>query len=132
MLKTTLIGFLGRDAEVKDVNGQKAISFSVAHTESYTARNGEKKETTTWVNCTLWRQPDKARIAEYLTKGSRVYVEGMPSARAYTTKAGETVAALDLRVLTLELLGGKERGPEPQRTEKQPQDWADTSDNLPF
>ncbi len=106
----TMIGRLGNDAEVRDAAGQKVISFNIAHSEKYTDRNGAQQEKTTWVSCSYWRQPDRTGVAQYLKKGGQVYVEGTPSARHYQNKEGVTVATLDLRVLTLELLGSKDSG----------------------
>jgi single-strand DNA-binding protein len=103
----TMIGFLGQDAEVRDANGQKVISFRIAHTEKYTDRSGNPVENTTWVGCSYWRPADRTGVAQYLKKGTQVYVEGFPSARAYQTKDGQNAASLDMRVLSLELLGSK-------------------------
>lgn len=116
MLKTQLIGHLGKDAEVRDAAGKKVISFAVAHTEKYTDRNGAKQEKTTWVNCSLWRQPDKTGIAQYLTKGTQVYVEGTPSVRTYENKEGQTLASLELTVQSIELLGGGKGTKRPAST----------------
>jgi single-strand DNA-binding protein len=113
MIKMTVIGNLGRDAEVKDVNGKKVIEFSVAHSEKYTDRSGQQQERTTWVRCNYWRDGDRVGVADYLKKGKQVYVEGTPSVAAYTTKENQPGASLDLRVLSLELIGGREGGGAP-------------------
>ena len=51
MLVLEAIGNLGADAIIKDLNGQKYIAFSVAHTESYKDSQGQRHERTTWVSC---------------------------------------------------------------------------------
>lgn len=51
MITLEIIGNIGADATIKDINGQKYISFSVANTDTYTTNTGERKETTTWVSC---------------------------------------------------------------------------------
>mgnify|MGYP002087708599 CR=1 FL=1 len=51
MLTLEIIGNIGSDAIIKDINGQKYISFSVANTDTYTTNTGERKEITTWVSC---------------------------------------------------------------------------------
>lgn len=141
MLKLTMIGHLGNDAEIRDVNGQKCISFSLAHTERFTNRQGVQEERTTWVNCAMWRQDGKTGVAEFLKKGKHVYVEGIPSARAYTTRDGQNAAMLDLRVMTLELLGGRDNGKDQVRAREEapqnhhtPEPPADElyDDGLPF
>lgn len=110
MLKLTAIGNLGRDAEVKDVAGKKVIEFSIAHSERYTDRSGQQQERTTWVRCSYWRDGDRVGVAEYLKKGKQVYVEGIPQVSSYTTKEGQPGASLDLRVTSLELIGGRSEG----------------------
>lgn len=107
MLKLTMIGRLGNDAEVRDAAGKKVISFNLAHSESYTDKTGTKQDRTTWVRCSLWREEGRTRVADYLRKGGQVYVEGTPSVRTYENKDGQHVASLELTVLSLELLGGK-------------------------
>jgi single-strand DNA-binding protein len=104
-----IIGHLGQNANVKTTeSGSTAISFSVAVTESYKDKQGQKVENTTWVNCTIWRQKDQStKIAEYLTKGTKVLVEGKLTARAYSDKQGEAKASLELKVDNVQLLGAK-------------------------
>jgi single-strand DNA-binding protein len=106
MLKIIFSGNLGNDAEVKNVNGTNAISFSVAHTEKYRGRDGQTVENTTWMRCTLWRKPEASSIAQYLKKGTKVLIEGKPEARAYVTSAGQAAASLEVRVDNVELMSG--------------------------
>jgi single-strand DNA-binding protein len=108
MLRLQIIGFLGRDAEVREVGANVVISFSVAYTEKYKDRSGILQEKTTWVRCNLWRQPDKTAIAQYLTKGTQVFVEGVPSVNPYLSKEdNKPMASLECRVLSVQLLGGR-------------------------
>lgn len=107
MNRTQIIGNLGQDAEVKAFEGgQSAISFSVAVTEKWNDAQGVKQERTDWFRCTLWRKPEQTSIANYLKKGTKVLVEGKAQARAWVNAAGETIAAIEIRVATVELLGG--------------------------
>ncbi len=107
MLKLQVIGNLGKDAEVRTVNGKTVIGFSVAHTEKYTS-NGQQQQKTTWVNCSYWT--DKTAIAPYLKKGTSVYVEGSPDVRVWGD-AGNQKASMELRVLSVQLLGGGQQQP---------------------
>lgn len=102
------IGNLGRDAEARTLDsGSTAISFTVAVTEKYTDKSGQKVENTTWINCTLWRTAQQSTaIANYLKKGQKVLVEGKPSVRSYEKNDGTHGASLELRVDNIELLGG--------------------------
>lgn len=103
MIKTQVIGHLGKDAVVNDVNGKKVINFSIAHTEKYKDKNNEQHEKTTWVDCSNWT--DKTAIATYLKKGTQVYVEGTPDTKAYLTKDNTAGSTLTVRVSNIQLLG---------------------------
>ena len=105
MIKLQIIGNLGKDCIVKEVNGKNVINFSVAHTERYKDAQGNQKERTTWVECAYWT--DRTGISPYLTKGQTVYAEGTPEADAYTNKEGQSSATLRMRVQTIQLIGGK-------------------------
>lgn len=65
MITLEIIGNIGADATIKDINGQKYISFSVANTDTYTTNTGERKETTTWVSCL---KKGESSISQYLKK----------------------------------------------------------------
>ncbi len=104
MIKLQVIGNLGKDCIVKEVNGKNVINFSVAHTERYKDSQGNQKERTTWVECAYWT--DRTAVAQYLTKGRTVFAEGSPEADAYTNKEGQAAATLRMRVQTVQLLGG--------------------------
>lgn len=105
MIKLLVIGNLGKDAVVNNVNGKTVINFNVAHTEKYKDAQGTQKERTTWVECAYWT--DRTGIAPYLKKGTQVYVEGNPEVRTYTTTDGRQGAALSLRILNVQLLGSR-------------------------
>ncbi len=103
MIKIHFIGYLGKDAITNTVNGSNVINFNVAHTEKFYDAKNQLQEKTTWVDCAYW--VDKLGVLPYLTKGTQVYVEGIPEAKAYTTKEGKAAASLAVRVLMLRLLG---------------------------
>jgi single-strand DNA-binding protein len=110
MVRMDLIGHIGQDAIVRDVagNSMKAIGFSVAHTEKYKDAQGVQRERTTWISCTLWRSADRLAIVPYLTKGTKVFVSGQPSAAGYVSQSdGQAKGDLRLRVDTVELLGAQ-------------------------
>jgi single-strand DNA-binding protein len=105
MIKLQVIGNLGKDALVNNVNGKNVINFTVAHTEKYKDAQGNQKDKTTWVDCAYWT--DRTAVAPYLKKGTQVFVEGQPDVRSYTTQDGRNGASLVLRVASVQLLGGK-------------------------
>ncbi|TDX00590.1 single-stranded DNA-binding protein [Dinghuibacter silviterrae] len=107
MIKLQIVGNLGRDGVLKEVNGKNVINFSVAHTERFRDASGNQQERTTWVDCSYWT--DRTGVAPYLKKGTLVYAEGTPTAEAYTGRDGNAGVALRLRVFSLQLLGPSPR-----------------------
>jgi single-strand DNA-binding protein len=105
MIKLQVIGNLGKDASVNNVNGKNVINFTVAHTERFKDAQGNQKDRTTWVDCAYWT--DRTAIAPYLKKGTQVYVEGTPDVRTYTTQDGRNGASLTLRIVNVQLLGSR-------------------------
>ncbi|MDB5193694.1 MAG: single-stranded DNA-binding protein [Segetibacter sp.] len=106
MIKMHVIGNLGKDCIVNNVNGKNVINFSVAHTEKYKDAQGVQKDKTLWVECAYWT--DRTGIAPYLKKGTQVYAEGTPDIRSYTTADGRQGSSLTLRISGVQLLGGRD------------------------
>ena len=112
MIKLQIIGNLGKDAVVNNVNGKTVINFSVAHTEKFKDAQGNVKEKTTWVECAYWS--DRTAVAPYLKKGTLVYTEGSPEADPYMNKDNQAAATLRLRVQNVQLLGGNNTNAQSQ------------------
>jgi len=113
--KITLIGYLGRDPEIRYTpDGQAVTNFSMATTEKWTDKaSGEKKELTTWFRIVAWRR--LAEIAgEYLARGRQVYVEGRLQVDEWKDKEGNNRFTLEVVANQIVLLGRKD-------------DYADTS-----
>ncbi|MEP6584470.1 MAG: single-stranded DNA-binding protein [Ginsengibacter sp.] len=108
MIKLQIIGNLGKDCIVKEVNGKNVINFSVAHTEKFKDSTGAPKERTTWVECAYWT--DRTAIAPYLKKGQLVFAEGSAEADGYMNKDNQAAATLRMRVRDIQLLGSKSEG----------------------
>ncbi len=104
--KVLLIGNLGRDAETKFTpSGVSVTRFAVATTRSWKdQQSNEWKEETNWTNVVLWRQEN---LANYLTKGKQVYVEGRLQTRNYDDKDGKKVYATEVVADEVLLLGGR-------------------------
>src|SRR6185436_2680745 len=85
--KVILLGHLGKDAETKFTpSGVSKSTFSVATSRRWKdQQSGEWKEETDWHNIVLWRSEN---VANYLTKGKKVYVEGRLHSRSYEDKDG--------------------------------------------
>src|SRR5581483_8319065 len=107
--KVILIGHLGRDAETKFTPGGAAVTrFSVATNRRWKDKDsGEWKEETDWSNVVLWRSEN---LANYLTKGKQVYVEGRLQTRSYEDKDGKKVYATEVVAEDVILLGGQGGG----------------------
>jgi single-strand DNA-binding protein len=104
--KVILIGHLGRDAETKFTPGGAAVTrFSVATNRRWKDKeSGEWKEETDWSNVVLWRSEN---LANYLTKGKQIYVEGRLQTRSYEDKDGKKVYATEVVADDVILLGGQ-------------------------
>ncbi|MCW3091883.1 MAG: single-stranded DNA-binding protein [Ferruginibacter sp.] len=104
MIKLQIVGNLGKDCIVKEVNGKNVINFSVVHSEKFKDNQGNPKERATWVECAYWT--DKTGVAPYLTRGKTVYAEGYPEADAYMNKDNQPTGTLRMRVMSLQLVSG--------------------------
>lgn len=105
--KVTLIGNVGKDPEVKVISDSlKIAKFSVATSESYTDKKGEKITTTQWHNCVVWNK--QADIVEkYVTKGMQLYIEGKLN-YSKSEKDGETKYFTEIIVNEFRFIGKKE------------------------
>lgn len=118
MLKIQVIGYCGKDAVVQQHGTESVINFSVCHTDKYKDASGQKYEKATWVNCSWWLE--NTNIAQYLKKGTLVWVEGIPEAKQWKNKqTGETNPYLNMRVARVELLGGKRENQSGQQQQQQ-------------
>lgn len=105
MIKMQVIGRLGKDCVVNTVNGKNVMNFTVAHSEKFKDSQGNLQEKTIWVDCAYWS--DRTAVAQYLTKGTQVFVEGQPEARSFQRNDGTPGSSLSLRVREVQLLGSK-------------------------
>lgn len=108
MLKMQITGNLGADPEVRYTpGGAQVASFRVGVSDGKDRETGDAL--TTWVSCTAWEK--KAELAaEYLRKGSKVLIEGKPSARAWADKnTGDPRCSLELTVNYMEFLSPRQQ-----------------------
>lgn len=103
--KVILVGNLGKDPEVKYLEGGIAIAkFPLATTETIKDKNGQKQDQTEWHNIVLWR--GLAEIAEkFLRKGQTVYIEGKIRSRSYDDKDGNKRYITEIVGETMQMLG---------------------------
>src|ERR1041385_2166066 len=104
--KVILVGNLGRDAELRYTPGGAAVSkFSLATTETWNDKSGQKQERTEWHNIDIWGKQAET-LTEYLRKGKQVYVEGRLQTDEYTDKEGIKRKSTKIRGDRIVLLGG--------------------------
>jgi len=145
--KVILLGNLGRDAETRFTTGGVArTTFAVATSRRWKdQQTGEWKEETDWHNVVLWRQEN---LANYLTKGKQVYVEGRLQTRSYELKEGGKRYTTEVVADDVLLLGGRgdssapddshpasaPRGAQrqPAPAEEPPPEFGATDDDVPF
>ena len=106
MIKMEIIGNLGADAEVKVYNGNKFVSFRVAHSDKWVdQQTGVISTQTTWVSCSL--NGDGGGLTPYLKKGTKVFVRGTPNFVTYSSpKTHKFETGVNLFVREIELCGG--------------------------
>ena len=115
--KVILVGNLGRDAEIRYTPGGAAVSkFSIATTEVWNDKAGQRQERTEWHTIDLWGKQAES-LSEYLLKGKQVYIEGRLQTDEYTDKEGIKRKSTKVRCDKLVLLGsgGGGRGPSIDR-----------------
>ena len=87
--KVVLVGRVGKAPEIRQsADGKKIVSFSLATSESYKDKNGERKERTDWHNVVIFNSGLAELADRYISKGSKVYVEGALQTRKYKDKSG--------------------------------------------
>ena len=107
--KVILIGNLGRDPETRYLpNGDAVANISVATTETWKDKGGEKQEKTEWHRVTLYRRLGEI-AGEYLKKGSQVYIEGRIEYREYE-KDGVKRYSTDIIASEMKMLGSRGGG----------------------
>lgn len=104
--KVILLGRVGRNPEIKDINGVKCATFSLATGERYKDRNGNPQEKTQWHNIVAWRAT--ADLAErYIKAGMQLCIEGKIEYRSWETDKGEKRYSTDIVADRVELLGSR-------------------------
>lgn len=134
--KVILVGNLGKDPETKYLEGGVAMTrFSLATSESYKDKNGNKTEQTEWHNVILWR--GLAEIAEkYLKKGQTVYIEGKLRTRSWEDKDKNKRYTTEVIGDNMTMLGGRkessDQGSNPAATSENIMPEVEPGDDLPF
>jgi len=99
MKQLTIIGNLGRDAEIKEWDGKRYTSFSIAYSERF-KKDGVTTEKTEWYSIISPRE----QLAQYLKSGSKVLVQGKPTEKMYQKKDGSWAIDRTIRATSIEFL----------------------------
>lgn len=100
-----MIGNLGADVEIRDVNGSRFATFRMAHTDKWTDQKGEEKESTIWVDVTV--NNVESKVLQYLKAGVKVFVRGIGRLRVYSSQKDRCMkAGLTIISNEIELCGG--------------------------
>lgn len=87
--KIILVGNLGKDPEVRTMqSGDKVANLSIATSERWKDKSGERKERTEWHRVVIFNQNIIKVAEQYLKKGSKVYIEGQLETRKWTDQSG--------------------------------------------
>lgn len=134
--KVILIGNVGKDPETKEVNDTSVTKFTLATSESYKDKQGDRVTNTEWHNIVAWGGLSNV-IEKYVKKGSKLYIEGKLSHRKYEDKDGQTKYFTEIIAKEMTMLGAKKESME-QKHEKDLQksdskkDEFSNVDDLPF
>ncbi len=105
--KVILVGNVGKDPEIRRFENNIKASFSLATSETYTPKGGDKVTQTEWHNVVAWRR--LAELAEnYIRKGSQILVEGKIRYRSYDDRDGNKKYIVEIEADTIQLLGRKQ------------------------
>lgn len=140
MNRVFLIGNLGKDPEIRTLDGDRKVgNFTLATSESYTSKSGERVTQTEWHDVEVW--DGLARLAEVaLKKGSKVFVEGRIRTDQWKDKEGRDQRTKRIRAINMELLTPRDPASREQsgnfespRTHESASPMPDTpDDDLPF
>lgn len=108
--KVILIGNLGKDPEVRHLEGGVAVArFPIATSETFKDKNGDRQERTEWHNIVVWR--GLAEVAEkYLKKGQSVFIEGKIRTNSYQDKEGQQRYSTEIVADNMTMLSPRESG----------------------
>jgi len=130
--KIQVIGRVGKDPETRHLqNGNSVSNFSVAASESWKDRDGNKCESTEWFDCEVWGNLSKV-VEDYVSKGDLLYLEGKQKTHIWENENGESRQRKTLEVKAFKMLGikgNKEPKPSSQAEEVE---VIDEGYDLPF
>ena len=107
--KAIIVGRLGSDPEVKTISsGQTVCRLSVATSENWTDRDGQKQERTEWHRVVIWGRMAEV-CGQHLAKGRQVYLEGRLQTRSWEDQQGQKKYTTEIVANTVQFLGSNDR-----------------------
>lgn len=105
--KVILVGRLGQNPEIKKTaTGASVVNFSLATSDSYVDKAGQRQQRTEWHRIVAWERLAEL-CSQYLAKGRQVYIEGRIQSRQYQDKEGHTRTAVDIVAQAVQFLGSQ-------------------------
>lgn len=104
--KVMLIGRLGKDPEVRHFDsGAMKVTFTMATSERYTKKDGERVENTEWHNIVVWRKGLNTVAEKYLRKGKEIFLEGKIKTRSWDDQNGQKRYTTEIEAENFTMLG---------------------------
>ena len=108
--KAILIGNLGKDPEIRYTqSGDPVANFTIATSEQWTGKDGQRQERTEWHNIVVFRRQAET-CKQYLAKGRKVYIEGRIQTRKWTDQNNQTRYTTEIVADNVQFLGGRNEG----------------------
>lgn len=105
--KVLLIGNVGGDPEIRTLpSGVKVANFSLATTESYTDKSGQRQSQTEWHRIEIWEGLANV-VEQYVKKGDPLYVEGKIRSEKWTDQNGQEKTGIRIRATSMQMLGSR-------------------------
>lgn len=132
MNKVILIGNVGKEPEIISLeNGNKIAKFGLATSEYFKDKSGERKTETTWHNVVVFGKTAEI-VEKYVSKGSKVAVDGKIQVRDWETREGEKRRSFEIVLRELTLLDKKDSAQSPGSSPAESFVTSDANDDLPF
>ena len=125
--RVTLLGNIGKDPEVRETKSGNIANLTMATSERYTDKSGQKQEKTEWHNLVVFGKLADI-VAKYVKKGDKLYVEGSITTRKWEDKEGNTRYTTEVKVRDLTMLGSGEK----KATQPAAAAVGEYEDDLPF
>lgn len=132
--KVILIGNVGKDPEIRATQqGKEIVNLSIATSEVWKDKNGEKQEKTEWHRVVIFNEHLVKVVKNYVKKGAKLYIEGSLQTRKWADSSGQDKYSTEVVLQgfngQLTMLGGKGDG---EASRKEPKPSVELNDSIPF